>query len=38
MGKEDHDYRHGEEMDQPRGIVSAEQGGELAQLYRLPDG
>src|SRR6266498_4824514 len=37
-GEEDHDCGHGEEMDEPRGVISAEQGGQLAQLYRLPDG
>ena len=32
------DRRHGEEMHQPRALVAAEQGRQLLQLHRLPDG
>jgi hypothetical protein len=37
-GEEDHDCGRGGQMDEPCGVISAEQGGKLAQLYRLPDG
>ena len=32
------DRGHGEEMHQPRALVAAEQGRQLLQLHRLPDG